>query len=117
MSNKTYDRLKQLVQVVLPALGTLYFTLADLWHLSYAQQIVGTTSALALFFGLLLRVYNKKYWDSEEPYDGTLSVTEGDASKIMGFEFSTDPEQLIKQPTATFKLSTDDIPGLHEIED
>ena len=33
MSNKTYDVLKFLVQMALPAFGTLYFTLASIWGL------------------------------------------------------------------------------------
>ena len=32
MSNKVYDILKFIAQVVLPALGTLYFALAGIWN-------------------------------------------------------------------------------------
>ena len=46
MKNKTYDILKYVAQIVLPALGTLYFALAGIWGLPYGEQIVGTITAI-----------------------------------------------------------------------
>ena len=115
MTNKTYDKLKQIVQIVLPALGTLYFTLAGLWHLPHPKEVVGSVSAVALFLGVLLQVYNKKYWDSDEQYDGTLAVSESDSSKIFGLEITTDPDQLSTQKVITLRRTVGEIPGLHEI--
>ena len=64
MSNKMYDVLKNLTQLVLPALGTLYFTIAGIWDLPYAEQVVGTVTAIVTFLGVLLKIssanYNKK---------------------------------------------------------
>ncbi len=64
MSNKTYDILKWIASVVLPALGTLYFALAGIWGLPYGEQIVGTITAADTFLGILLGIstvqYNKK---------------------------------------------------------
>lgn len=54
MSNRTYDVLKWIAQILLPALGTLYFALAQLWALPYAEQIVGTVTAVDAFLGALL---------------------------------------------------------------
>lgn len=45
MSNKTYDILKWIAQLLLPALGTLYFALASIWCFPYGEQIVGTITA------------------------------------------------------------------------
>ena len=63
MSNRTYDILKKIAQLYLPALGTLYFALAQIWGLSYAEQIVGTITAIDAFLGVVLGVstyvYNK----------------------------------------------------------
>ena len=41
ISNKLYDVLKFIAQIVLPALGTFYFAIASIWGLPYAEQIVG----------------------------------------------------------------------------
>lgn len=63
MKNKTYDSLKKVAQIWLPATGTLYFALAQIWGLPYAEQIVGSISALDCFLGAVLGVstyiYNK----------------------------------------------------------
>ena len=64
MSNKTYDVLKWIAMVVLPAIGTLYFALASIWGFPYAEQVGGTITAVVTFLGVVLGIsstqYNKK---------------------------------------------------------
>ena len=64
MSNKTYDILKWIAMYLLPALGTLYFTLSGIWGFPYGEQIVGTITALDTFLGVILGIsqvsYNKR---------------------------------------------------------
>lgn len=62
VSNKTYDTLKYIAQIVLPALGTLYFAIAEIWGLPYAKQIVGTISAIDTFMGVVLRISSNQYY-------------------------------------------------------
>lgn len=70
LSNKTYDRLKWIAQILLPAIGTLYFALAKIWDFPYAEEIVGTISAFDLFLGTLLGIstanYNKALQEAQE---------------------------------------------------
>lgn len=61
MSNKTYDILKYIAQIVLPALATLYFALASIWNLPYGEQIVGTITAIDTFLGAILMISSKNY--------------------------------------------------------
>lgn len=61
MSNKMYDILKYIAQIVLPAIGTLYFAIAQLWGLPYAEQIVGTIMAVDTFLGALLGISTARY--------------------------------------------------------
>ena len=61
MSNKTYDILKYIAQIVLPALGTLYFALASIWHLPYVEEIVGTITAIDTFLGAVLMISSSNY--------------------------------------------------------
>ena len=56
LSNKTYDLLKYVAQIVLPALGPLYFALAGIWGLPYGEQIVGTLTAIDAFLGAILKL-------------------------------------------------------------
>lgn len=62
--NSTYDVLKWIAQIFIPALGTLYFALAQIWGFPYGEQILGTITAIDTFLGLLLGIstmqYNKK---------------------------------------------------------
>ena len=61
MSNKVYDILKWIAQILLPALGTLYFALAAIWGFPYAEQIVGTITAIDAFLGVLLGISSTQY--------------------------------------------------------
>lgn len=61
MNNNTYDVLKFIAQIVLPAIGTLYFALASIWGLPYGEQIVGTITAVDAFLGALLGLSTVKY--------------------------------------------------------
>lgn len=65
MSNKTYDRLKLIVTIWIPALISAYALIAGTWGWEYTEKIVATVSALDALFGAMLglstSVYKKKY--------------------------------------------------------
>lgn len=61
LKNETYDILKYIALVVLPALATLYLTLSAIWGLPYGEQIAGTITAIDTFLGVLLGVSSAKY--------------------------------------------------------
>ena len=61
MSNKTYDILKYVVTIVLPALTTLWLTLASIWNLPYGEPIGATMGAITVFLGALIGVSSAKY--------------------------------------------------------
>lgn len=61
MSNKTYDILKKIAQVWIPAISTTYFSLASIWNLPYSEEIVGTLAALDACMGILLGISTAKY--------------------------------------------------------
>ena len=71
LSNKAYDVLKYIAQIVLPATATLYFALAGIWGFPYGEEIVGTITAIDTFLGVLLGVSAARYKkDSEVDEDG-----------------------------------------------
>lgn len=61
MSNKVYDVLKWIAQILLPALGALYFALPEIWGFPYAAEIVGTIAAVDTFLGVLLGISTARY--------------------------------------------------------
>lgn len=69
MSNKCYDILKYIAQILLPALGTLYFALAGIWGFPFGEQIVGTITAIDTFLGVILKVSSNNYYANLEGVD------------------------------------------------
>ena len=70
-NNSIYDILKWIAQILLPALGTLYFALAKVWNLPYSEQVVGTITAIDTFLGVLLGISSKNYNDDMKILDKT----------------------------------------------
>lgn len=61
LDNKTYDLLKWIALVALPALGSLYFGLAKIWGLPFGEEIVGTITVVDTFLGALLKISTDNY--------------------------------------------------------
>lgn len=61
MNDSTYDFLKWVAQIMLPAFATLYFALAQIWGLPYSEQIVGTLTAFDAFLGAILGISTMRY--------------------------------------------------------
>ena len=66
MSNKVYDIFKWIAQMLLPALGTLYFALAGIWNFPFGEEVVGTITAVDTFLGVLLGISSINYNKSKE---------------------------------------------------
>lgn len=64
MNDKVYDALKWIALVCLPAIGTLYFALAGIWGFPYAEEVVGTITAIDTFLGVLLGIASTAYHKS-----------------------------------------------------
>jgi hypothetical protein len=104
-SSSVYDKLKFVAQIVLPAFGTLYFSLSDLWNLPYALQVVGTITAIDLFLGTVLGVSTHQYYKKGANFDGDVKyISEEDGGRVR-FEFERDPAEVIE-----------DEPGKHSME-
>jgi hypothetical protein len=61
MSNKVYDILKWIAQIVLPAASTLYFTLASIWGFPNTEYVIGSIAAVETFLGIILGVSTAQY--------------------------------------------------------
>ena len=66
MRNTMYDILKWIAQILLPALGTLYFALSKIWGLPLATEVVGTIAAVDTFLGALLGLSSMNYKKTAE---------------------------------------------------
>ena len=70
LSNKCYDILKFVCTVFLPALGTFIFAISKIWGWPpYAENIVGTLSAISVFIGALIGISTMNYNKEQQPPD------------------------------------------------
>jgi len=102
-TGKTYDVLKFIAQVGLPAAGTLYFTLAGLWHLPSAQEVVGSVVAVDTFLGVVLHLSTQAYNNSSDKYDGALTMTPNDDGTAIGLK-GIDLEGIASKSEITLKV-------------
>ena len=66
MSNKMYDILKNIALIILPAIATLYLTVAQIWGLPYGEQVAATITAIDAFLGAILKVSSINYAKKQE---------------------------------------------------
>lgn len=106
MSNKTYDALKFVTQILLPGIGTLYFALSGIWGFPNAEQVVGTITAVVTFLGLLLNVSSKTYQDSASRFDGVVNVEQpSDERTLYSLEVQGDPSEIANKDEITLKVN------------
>ena len=91
IKGQTYDRLKWVAQVGLPALGTLYFALAGIWGLPSAEQVVGTIVAVDTFLGVILHISSNNF--TANTAKGVMMVEDTETGgKKYSLEFNGDPD-------------------------
>lgn len=106
LSNSTYDRLKWIVQIILPAAGTLYAGLAIFWGFPNATEVVGSITLLATFFGAVLGLSSRSFNNSESKFDGNLIVDTSDPVKdVFSFEVNVPVDQLKAKDVLMIKVA------------
>lgn len=103
-SSGAYDFLKKVAQLYLPALGTLYFGLAQIWHLPAPEEIVGSVVAVDTFLGAVLHLSTQSYQNDPNRLAGTLTLEPGEDGTNLRIS-SLDAQKLLTQPEVTFKMA------------
>ncbi len=105
LSNSTYDVLKWVATILLPAVGALYFGIAQIWGLPAAEEVVGTIVTLEIFLGSILGISTKQYNNSEAKYDGALVVDTTNPEKdVLTVEVDKHPMDLVEKQDLTLKV-------------
>lgn len=109
IKGRTYAVLKFLAMVAFPAFGTLYFTLAGIWNLPAAEQVVGTVVAVDAFIGVLLQLSSTAY-NKNEVGKGTFKVVDNEhkPGKTFSLELDDDPEEMVNKDQLVFKVNKTD---------
>ena len=66
MSNTMYDILKWIALVALDAVGYFYQEIAEVWALSYGDEVLKTCVAGSILIGALIGVSSSKYKKNNE---------------------------------------------------
>lgn len=77
-SNKVYNVLKYVTQIVLPAIGTFYFALASIWGFPHGEEVVGTLTVIITFLGTTLGISTHRYNKNGIGSDGAIVIDQGD---------------------------------------
>lgn len=111
---KAYTFCKRLVQVIIPALSTFYFTLGSIWGFPSVEKVVGTFACVATFGGVCLGLSSKQYNSSGAAlkeledatvHDGDLVIQEKeDGRKLMTLDLENAPEGVEKKGSVSFKV-------------
>lgn len=109
LGERTYDRIKFVVTIFLPALGALYAGLAALWGFGYVEQVVGTLAVVATFLGLVMRVSSNNYeppiTDSTPVGGFNLVENPETGKKVVTLDFDRDPATLESNEQIVFRLN------------
>ena len=101
ISNKTYDIIKWIVMIVLPAIIALYSTLASIWGFPYAEQITATLAAIEVFLGAILGISTYNY---NKTCDGILHVDTSDETKDSYLFEVDDLDNITDKSKITLKI-------------
>lgn len=82
LNNKQYDVLNSMVRYVMPALGTLYFALSQLWGFPAPDKVVGTLVAIQAFMGVIIALARSGW----QPDDNLLLDLNDPEELRFGFE-------------------------------
>lgn len=66
MSNRVYDILVYIAQIVLPALSVFIIAVFKIWDLPYGEAIGATIMAIDTFMGALLKISSIQYHSKED---------------------------------------------------
>lgn len=99
MNDKTYDILKRIALIVVPALATFVNAVGIVWGVPYTNEVTATITAFGVFLGAALGVSSKNY---EPDTHGNLVVTKHDE---VYADFANAPADLKDGDTIILKVT------------
>ena len=99
MNNQTYDILKRVALIIIPALATFVNAAGMVWGIPYTNEVTATITALGVFLGAALGVSSKDYTPETH---GNLIVTKDDD---VYADFAAEPANLKDGDTIVLKVT------------
>ena len=70
MSNKAFDALRLIGEIIIPAVATFYAAVGAIWGWPYCDGITGTLAAVTVLIGAIVnglrKLYNKNMEEKDE---------------------------------------------------
>lgn len=107
MGDKTYDFAKKLVQIILPAFGSLYLAMSAVWDLPNAEQVTASVVIVTTFLGACLGISTSQYNSSGRGIDGSMTVSAAPPNGspvITGISLPKTEEELEGKKSITLKV-------------
>lgn len=105
INDKVYNIIKWIIVYLLPALGTLYFSVSQLWGIPHAEQILGTISSVTIFLSMLLGISGSSYKKNGSGTDGTMLVDTSNPDKdVYLLQLNNEAMNLAEKDIITFKV-------------
>lgn len=102
MNNKTYDAIKYVALIVIPALATFVNAVGVVWGVPHTNDVAMTITALGVFLGAALGISSKNYTPETH---GNLVVTKHDD---VYADFASEPTNLKDGDTIVLKVTKPD---------
>lgn len=99
MSNQTYDILKRIALIVIPALATFVNAVGIVWGVPYTTEVTASITAFGVFLGASLGVSSRNYTPDTH---GNLVVTKHDD---VYADFAAEPASLKDGDTIVLKVT------------
>lgn len=99
MNNQTYDILKRVALIIIPALATFVNAAGMVWGIPYTNEITATITAFGVFLGAALGVSSASYTPETH---GNLVVTKNDD---VYADFAAEPSILKDGDTIVLKVT------------
>lgn len=103
MNNHTYDIIKRVALIVIPALATFVNAVGIVWGVPYTNEATATITAFGVFLGAALGVSSKSY---EPETHGNLVVTKNDC---VYADFVAEPANLKDGDTIVLKVTKPEV--------
>lgn len=108
LSDRTYNFLKWLVLIALPAASAFFVTVAALWDLNpdFVTKVVGTLTGLATLLGILIGISTASFNRMDPKYAGDLVVRNSEeGSPQLFLALDKHPDHLLGKDKIVLKVN------------
>lgn len=105
INEKVYKIIKWIVLYLLPAIGTLYFSISQIWGIPNAEQVLGTITSVTIFLSMILGLSSSAYKKAGSGTDGVMLIDTSNPDKdVYLLQLNNEAINLAKKETIYFKV-------------